>query len=48
MKFGKKGRFAALVAGVMMLGSVLAGCGGGGGGGEKKAESNEILSLIHI
>ena len=42
MKFGKKGRFAALVAGVMMLGSVLAGCGGGGGGGEKKAESNEI------
>ena len=40
MKFGKKGRMAALLAGVMMLGGVLTGCGGGGG--DKKADSNEI------
>ena len=40
MKFGKKGRMAALLAGVMMLGGVLTGCGGGGG--DKKADTNEI------
>ena len=40
MKFGKKGRMAALLAGVMMLGGVLTGCGGGGG--DKKADTSEV------